>query len=91
MTIQPQYIVDNQGQYQKVVLTIDEYNELVECAQDIIDARLIDEVKENPSVKWQKVKAKNDIDKIALFSAGKIFSDLGTDEDYKEWIKAPEI
>jgi len=38
-----------------------------------------------------QVKSKNDIDKIALFSAGRIFKDLGTDEDYKEWINAPEI
>ena len=30
------------------------------------------------------VKAKKDIDDIAFFSAGEIFENLGTDEDYKE-------
>lgn len=38
-----------------------------------------------------RIKAKKDLDNIALFSAGEIFENLGTDEDYKEWINAPEI
>jgi len=37
------------------------------------------------------IKAKKDLDDIALYSAREIFENLGSDEDYEEWINAPEI
>jgi hypothetical protein len=58
MTLHPQYVVDNKGRQQSVLLSIEEYRELLECAQDVIDAGLIDEVKDLPRVAWEEVKAK---------------------------------
>jgi hypothetical protein len=40
------------------LLSIREYQELLESAQDVIDADLIDEVKDDPRVPWSDVKAK---------------------------------
>ena len=58
MTLHPQFVVDKKGQYQKVLLSIEDYTELLECAQDIIDASLIEEVKNDKKITWQKVKVR---------------------------------
>jgi hypothetical protein len=55
MTIHPQFVVDDKGRKKGVLLSLKDFKELVECAQDVIDARLIDEVKDEPTVAWEKV------------------------------------
>ena len=58
MTIHPQFVVDEKGKKKGVFLSLKDYKELVECAQDVIDAALIDEVRDEPLVEWEKVKEK---------------------------------
>ena len=58
MTLHPQYVVDEKGQRRSVLLSIKKYQELLESAQDVIDAALIDEVKDDSRVAWSDVKAK---------------------------------
>ena len=58
MTLHPQYVIDEKGQRRSVLLSIEEYQELLESAQDVIDAALIDEVKDDARVSWSDVKAK---------------------------------
>ena len=58
MTLHPQYVIDEKGQRRSVLLSIEEYEELLESAQDVIDAALIDEVKGDLRVAWSEVKAK---------------------------------
>ncbi|MBI5527355.1 MAG: hypothetical protein HY897_13550 [Deltaproteobacteria bacterium] len=58
MTLHPQFLVDKKGRQRQVLLTVKEYRELLECAQDAIDARLIDETKYEPRVAWTSVKAR---------------------------------
>lgn len=58
MTLHPQFVIDRKGKRQGVLLTMKEYQELLESAQDMIDAALIDEVRDAPRVSWKAVKAK---------------------------------
>jgi len=58
MTLHPQFIVDNAGRKKKVILSIKEYNELIELAQDFIDAAMADEVKDEPMVPLEEVVEK---------------------------------
>jgi hypothetical protein len=58
MTLRPQYVVDEKGRRRSVLLPIKEFRELLESAQDVIDATLIDEVKDDPRVAWDDVKAR---------------------------------
>lgn len=58
MVLHPQFLIDESGKRHSVLLTIEEYRELLERAQDVIDAQLIDEVKGSPRVSWDAVKAK---------------------------------
>jgi hypothetical protein len=58
MTLHPQYLVDKNGRQRQVLLTVKEYRELLECAQDAIDAKLIDEAKDEPRATWNSVKAR---------------------------------
>jgi len=58
MTLRPQYVIDERGKRRSVLLSIREYQELLESAQDVIDADLIDEVKDDPRVPWSDVKTK---------------------------------
>ena len=58
MTLHPQYVIDEKGQRRSVLLSIEEYQELLESAQDVIDAALIDKVKDDLRVAWSEVKAK---------------------------------
>ena len=58
MTLHPQYVIDEKGQRRSVLLSIEEYQELLESAQDVIDAALIDQAKDEPRVAWSDVKAK---------------------------------
>jgi hypothetical protein len=58
MTLHPQYVIDEKGQRRSVLLSIEEYQELLESAQDVIDAALIDEVKDDLRVAWSEVKGK---------------------------------
>ena len=58
MTLHPQYVIDEKGQRRSVLLSIEEYHELLESAQEVIDTALIDRVKDEPLVAWSEVKAK---------------------------------
>ncbi len=58
MNLHPQYVIDEKGQRRSVLLSIEEYRELLESAQDGIDAALIDEVRDTPRVSWTDVKRK---------------------------------
>ena len=58
MTPRSQYVVDEKGRRRSVLLSIKEYQELLESAQDVIDAALIGEVKDDPRVAWNDVKSK---------------------------------
>jgi len=61
MTLHPQYVIDEKGQRRSVLLSIEEYQELLESAQDVIDAALIDEVTDDARVAWIDVKAKRSL------------------------------
>lgn len=58
MTLRPQYVIDEKGKRCSVLLTIKEYQELLERAQDVVDAELIGEVRDSSRVSWKEVKAK---------------------------------
>ena len=58
MTLHPQFVVDERGMRRKVLLPIEEYEELLETLQDVIDAGFIVEVRNQPRVAWNDVKAK---------------------------------
>jgi len=58
MTLHPQYVIDERGHRRSVLLSVKEYQELLESAQDVIDAALIEEVMDDPRVSWREVKAK---------------------------------
>lgn len=58
MTLRPQYVVDEKGRRRSILLSTKEYQELLESAQDVIDAALIGEVKDDPRVAWSDVKVK---------------------------------
>ena len=54
----PEYIINSRGKRTKIVLSMKEYKELLELAQDVIDARLIEEVRNEPTVFWEEAKEK---------------------------------
>ena len=56
MTVHPQFVVDESGERRGVILPIEEYRELMESLQDVIDASLIDDAKNDPLVAWGAVK-----------------------------------
>ena len=58
MTLRPQYVIDEKGKRCSVLLTIKEYRELLERAQDVVDADLIGEERDSSRVAWKEVKAK---------------------------------
>jgi len=45
MTAQPQYITDTEGNKISVIISIEEYNALVEMLEDLDDVRFYDEAK----------------------------------------------
>ncbi|MBI5694495.1 MAG: hypothetical protein HZC51_01990 [Nitrospirae bacterium] len=58
MTLHPQFVVDAKGKKKSVLLSYKEYEELLELAQDSIDAKMIEEAKDEPRVPWEQVKSK---------------------------------
>ena len=56
----PQYLVDAQGKPKSVLLSIDEFEELLECAQDVLDAAEIERLKDEPRFSWSEVKAERE-------------------------------
>ena len=58
--IHPQYVIDDEGKPQGVLLKINEFEELVETAQDVMDAREIEQLKAEPRFSWEDVKAKRE-------------------------------
>ncbi len=60
MTMRPQFVVDKKGRKKSVLLPYKDYQELIELAQDVIDAKLIDEVRNEPTVSWEEVKKRED-------------------------------
>jgi len=43
MQVKPQYVVDEHGQRTSVLLSLDEFNELMQLAEDASDSREMDE------------------------------------------------
>ena len=56
MGLRPQFVVDANGKRKSVLLTIKDYQELLERAQDRIDAQLIDEARTTDPIPWSVVK-----------------------------------
>lgn len=54
-----QYVVDEKGQRTGVILTLEEYEELIEAAEQVNDVRHLEEAKrvKGKPVLWGKVKA----------------------------------
>ncbi len=59
MGLRPQYVVDANGKRKGVLLAIKDYQELLERAQDLIDAELIDEAQTSDPVPWSIAKNKH--------------------------------
>ncbi|MCY4614504.1 MAG: hypothetical protein OXB94_12915 [Nitrospira sp.] len=58
MGLRPQFVVDANGKRKGVLLAIKDYQELLERAQDRIDAELIDEAPTADPIPWSVVKSK---------------------------------
>ena len=58
MGLRPQFVVDSNGKRKGVLLAIKDYQELLERAQDRIDAQLIDEARTTDPIPWSVVKGK---------------------------------
>ena len=65
MMLHPKFIVDEKGRRKGVILSIKEFNETVELIEDALDVKLIEEVKNQPTVPVgrSKEKAKEKIKK----------------------------
>ena len=55
--IHPQYLVDAQGRPQSVLLEMSEFEELLECVQDLFDAQEIERLKNEARVSWTRVRS----------------------------------
>ena len=55
--IPPQYLVDAEGKPQNVLLKVAEFEELLECAQEVLDPQEIETLREEPTIPWEQVKA----------------------------------
>ena len=51
-----EYVFDANGVKKAVIVPYDMFKELIECAQDVIDISLIEEVKNEPTVDWEEFK-----------------------------------
>ncbi|MFH0792472.1 MAG: hypothetical protein V2A74_00405 [bacterium] len=51
------YLVDETGRRRNVVLPIEEFEELLECAQDVLDSVEIERLRGEPRFAWSRVKA----------------------------------
>lgn len=52
-----QYIVNSDGQKEKVLLPIDQFEELMECVQDVLDKEEIERLRDQPRRSWNEIKA----------------------------------
>ncbi len=57
MKLDVQYIVNADGQKEKVLLPIDQFEELMECVQDVLDKEEIERLRDQPRRPWNEVKA----------------------------------
>ena len=51
-----EYVFDANVVKKAVIVPYDMFKELIECAQDVIDISLIEEVKNEPTVDWEDFK-----------------------------------
>ena len=58
--IHPQYVIDAQGRPHSVLLSLDEFEDLLECAEDVLDAQEMERLKSEPRVSWEEVKAERE-------------------------------
>ena len=58
--IHPQYVIDPQGRPHSALLILDEFEDLLECAEDVLDAREMEPLKSEPRVSWEEVKAERE-------------------------------
>jgi len=56
----PQYLVDEEGKPRSVLLAINEFEELLECAQDVLDLQEIERLREEPRTSWAEVKSQRE-------------------------------
>jgi len=56
--IHPSYIVDERGKRQGVILKMEEFEELLECIEDVFDVQEMERLRAEPTVSWEDVKAK---------------------------------
>ena len=52
-----QYVVDAHGTPKNALLPIEEFEELVECAEDVMDGAEIERLRTEPRFAWTRVKA----------------------------------
>jgi hypothetical protein len=57
-----QYLVDADGEARNVLLPIEEFKELLECAEDVLDSAEMDRLRNEPCSSWQDVKAEAEAD-----------------------------
>lgn len=50
------YLIDEKGEKTAAVLPMADFRELLESAQDVIDVKLMDEVRNEPRVSWEQAK-----------------------------------
>ena len=59
--IKPQYVVNSAGRKVKVILEYKTYLEMLELIEDLSDARLIDEARNDPGITLEEYKRKRKI------------------------------
>ncbi|MDD2717419.1 MAG: hypothetical protein PHW04_16130 [Candidatus Wallbacteria bacterium] len=59
--IKPQYVVNSAGKKVKVILEYKTYLEMLELIEDLSDARLIDETRNEPGITLEEYKRKRKI------------------------------
>ena len=60
-TVKPEYIVDNKGNTTKVLLSYDNYLEMLELIEDLRDSKLIGQVRNEPESSFADYKRKRSL------------------------------
>lgn len=60
-TIEPEYLIDNQGNKTKVLLNYENYVEMLELIEDLQDSKSISLVKDEKEIPFEDYKRKRNI------------------------------
>ena len=60
-TMEPEYLIDNNGNRTKVLLNYNNYIELLELIEDLQDSKLIDQVKDEAEIPLSEYKRKRNL------------------------------